>query len=61
VVPISAGTPENPRKHALRYENDLKIKNKPDPEYLKLRIYATKQSAHSASLSNLVRLFLSGF
>jgi hypothetical protein len=37
------------------YENDLKIKNKPNPENFKLRIYTIKLSA---GLLNLVRLSL---
>jgi hypothetical protein len=37
------------------YENDLKIKNKPNPENFNLRIYTIKLSA---GLLNLVRLSL---
>jgi hypothetical protein len=37
------------------YENDLKIKNKPNPENFKLRIYTMKLSA---GLLNLMRLSL---
>jgi hypothetical protein len=39
----------------ILYENDLKIKNKPNPENFKLRIYTMKLSA---GLLNLVRLSL---
>jgi hypothetical protein len=39
----------------VRYENDLKIENKPNPENFKLRIYTMKLSA---GLLNLVRLSL---
>jgi hypothetical protein len=45
------------RRHFKKvlYENDLKIKNKPNPENFKLRIYTMKLSA---GLLNLVRLSL---
>jgi hypothetical protein len=38
--------------YKVLYENDLKIKNKPDPGYFKLCIYTMKLSA---GLPNLVR------
>jgi hypothetical protein len=37
------GHPDGLHFYKVLYENDLKIQNKPDPEYFKLFIYTIKQ------------------